>query len=176
MTEEWRDVVGYEGVYQVSNWGRVKRLGGTPWRKYDRLLKPALVGAGYYQMRLCTECKKRYFYVHQLVAQAFIPNPNGYTEVNHIDENKLNNRVENLEWCDHHYNLNYGVHNAKLSLSATNNIKRSKPVSQYTLDGQFVKTYPSMGEAQRNGFFTGAISNCCRGKQKQHSGYIWKYA
>lgn len=96
-------------------------------------------------------------------------NPDNLREVNHKDEDKLNNRVDNLQWCSRSYNINYGVRNERVSK------KLSKPVLQYDLDGNLIKEWPSAAEAGRNGFNHNHISECCRGKLKSHKGYIWKY-
>ena len=115
MKEEWRAIKGYENLYEVSNLGRVRSLEryvksktGTRIVK-ERILKPVNVGSGYLGVGLYKEGKVRIIYVHRLVAQAFIPNPNNLPEVNHKDENKTNNRVENLEWCTREYNMSHGT-------------------------------------------------------------------
>lgn len=101
--EVWRDIKNYEGLYEVSNFGNVRSL------KFGKIkyLKPANNGFGYYHVILCKNGQKKYFKVHRLVANAFIENPNGYNEINHIDEDKTNNKVENLEWCTHKYNKRF---------------------------------------------------------------------
>ena len=119
MQEIWKDIEGYEGLYQVSNLGIVKSLP----RQYknrkcnERIKSPSLAGKGYYRVSLCKNGIIKYYYIHQLVAKTFIPNPNNYKLVNHKDENKLNNCVDNLEWCDYKYNLNYNNGKIKRLLS-----------------------------------------------------------
>lgn len=108
MQEVWKDIKGYEGLYQISNTGKVKGL------KRNKVLKPILQRSGYYYVDL--QRKRRL--VHRLVAEAFIDNPDNLPEVNHKDEDKVNNSVENLEWCDSKYNANYG----------TRNKRRGKPI------------------------------------------------
>lgn len=110
--EEWRDIEGYEGIYQVSSQGNVKSLDrtlinsvGVENNVKGKEIYQTLVGAGYLQVKLYKENKRLNKYVHQLVATAFIPNPNNYSEINHIDYNKENNCVENLEWCTHIENI-----------------------------------------------------------------------
>ena len=112
---------------------------------------------------------------HYWVALTFIPNPNNLPEINHKDENPLNNCVDNLEWCTCEYNINYGTRNKRVSEKLTNG-KRSKKVYQYTSDGELVKDWPSLSEIERSlGFNKGAISRCCLGKQHSAYDYIWTY-
>ena len=166
--EYWKPVVGYEGLYEVSNWGRAKSLdryvkgkGHSLQFKKGRMLKPMKDKNGYLTVKL----GNRTFYLHRLVAEIFIPNPNNYKEVNHKDENKANNVVTNLEWCDRKYNVNYGTRTEKCS----------KKVYQYTLDGKFVKEWKSTRECDRNGFNHGAVAACCRGELKKYKGFLWEY-
>ena len=163
--EYWKPVVEYEGLYEVSNWGRVKSL------KFgkERILKQGKYKYGYLYVVLSKNGILKAFKVHRLVAEAFIDNPDNLPCVNHKDENKLNNNVDNLEWCTHEYNINYGTRTEKCSK------KLSKTVLQFTLDGQFVKEWPSAIECERNGYDNTSISKCCRGKLKTHKGFIWKY-
>ena len=112
MIEEWRPIEGYEGLYEVSNTGRVRSLD-----KYDsmnrflrgRILRLFTDGLGYLRAQLYSNSKRKSFLVHRLVAQAFIPNPDNLPQVNHRDENPSNDSVDNLEWCDGKYNVNYGT-------------------------------------------------------------------
>ena len=108
--EEWRDIEGYKGLYQISNLGRVKSFPNCK-RKTTRILKPGnnCTGRGYLFIFLFKNKQKKRFYVHRLVAQAFIPNPNNLPMINHKDENPSKNIVDNLEWCDNKYNCNYGT-------------------------------------------------------------------
>ena len=159
--EIWKPIKGYEGLYMVSNWGRVKSI------KFgkERILKPVTNSSGYLLVGLYKNNIEKKYSVHRLVAEAFIPNPYNLPQLNHRDENKLNNNVDNLEWCTNEYNINYG----------TRTERYSKPVLQYTLDGEFVGEWPSARECGRNGFNQGSVSACCRGELKTHKGYIWKY-
>lgn len=162
MTENWKNVAGYEGLYQVSDLGRVKSL------KYGkvRILKPQPDGDGYPYVTLCREGKRKLIHIHRLVAKAFIPNPLNLPVVNHKDENPKNNTVDNLEWCTVKYNNNYGTCKAR----------RSKVVLQYDKSGNLVREWPSTKEVQRQtGFAQSNISNCCRGKYKSSHGYIWRF-
>ena len=112
MIEEWRPIEGYEGLYEVSSYGRVRSLD-----KYDsmnrflrgRILRLFTDGLGYLRAQLYSNSKRKSFLVHRLVAQAFIPNPDNLPQVNHRDENPSNDNVDNLEWCDGKYNVNYGT-------------------------------------------------------------------
>lgn len=109
IIEEWKDVPNYEGLYQVSNLGRIKSLRDKNGKAREKILKLKLSKFGYYQICLCKNGKQKWYFVHRLVALAFIPNPNNLPQINHIDENKTNNYVENLEWCTSKYNSNYGT-------------------------------------------------------------------
>ena len=164
--EIWKDIEGYEGKYQVSNFGNVKSLDYRRTGK-EQLLKPMLQTKGYFCVMLCKPNK--IYLIHRIVAKAFIPNPENLPYVNHKDENKHNNHVYNLEWCTQLYNLNYGSRNERIRKSL------SKKVYQYTLDGKFVKEWKSTKECCRNGFNQGHIASCCRGERKTHKGYIWSY-
>ncbi len=136
--EEWRPVVNYEGLYEVSNFGRIKSLsrfmnnkhGGKSLLK-ERIIRPAISQKGYLCVALSKDCKMKSFTVHRLVAEAFIPNPNNLLQINHRNEIKTDNSVWNLEWCDNEYNCNYGKHNEKLSIS----------VDVFTTDGVFIETW-----------------------------------
>ena len=158
--EYWKPVVGYEGLYEVSNWGRVKSL------KFgkERILKQS-IRHGYYIVSLWKNGKGKTYSVHRLVAEAFIDNPDNLPCVNHKDENKQNNVVSNLEWCTHEYNNTYGTR-----------IERcSKPVLQYDLNGNLIKEWKSLHECGRNGFNQGDICKCCNGERKTHQNFIWRY-
>lgn len=115
--EIWRDVVGYEGLYKVSNFGRIKSLPRNGTVKYERLLRQKVSNKGYCTVALSKHNKTKYKMVHRLVAEAFLDNPKGLPLINHKDENKLNNYVGNLEWCDAQYNMTYGVHAERQYLS-----------------------------------------------------------
>lgn len=171
--EYWKPVLGYEGLYEVSNWGRVKSMNYNHTGK-ERIMKLVPNKAGYLYVVLYKNGKVKTFRVHRLVAEAFLPNPDNLPEVNHKDENKLNNNVNNLEWCSAKYNSNFGTRNKRIIAKNTNG-KRSKKVYQYTLDGQFVREWKSTAECGRNGFNQGAVAACCRGELKTHKGFIFKY-
>lgn len=169
MSEIWREIEGYEGLYQVSNEGRVRSLGNDKTRK-TKFLKPYDNGWGYLFVVLYKDGKMKKFFIHRLVAQAFLPNIFNLNEVNHINEDKTNNCVDNLEWCSHKYNTNYGTRNERVSE------KLSKPLFQFTKTGEFIRDWSSVIEVERVlGYRRGSISSCCSGRYKSAYGYIWKY-
>lgn len=171
MDEIWKDIKGYEGLYQVSNWGRIKSIRFGK----ERIMKLCPDRYGYLYIVLYKNNIKKAYRVHRLVAEAFIDNTDNLPCVNHKDENKQNNNVENLEWCDAKYNLNYGTRNERISKNRDIS-KQSKPVLQYTLDGQFVREWLSAKQAEiEGGFNQGNICMCCRGKRKYHHNFIWRY-
>jgi hypothetical protein len=180
--EVWKDIENYEGLYQVSNLGNVRSLDRVINSCYNskQLIKgkvkvQELKNDGYMRVTLHKDGKGKHHYVHRLVAEAFIPNPDDLPQVNHKDENKTNNNVDNLEWCTNEYNHTYGTINKRISESQINDPQKSKKVYQYTLDGQLVKVWASTKECGRNGYPSRCISNCCLGKQKQHQGFRWLY-
>lgn len=180
--EIWKDIKNYEKLYQVSNYGRVRSK--THIRKNGKnenniclskgkILSSGKDSNGYMIVVFSKNGKTKSYRVHRLVAQAFIPNINNYRCVNHKDENKQNNNVENLEWCSHKYNNNYGTKPNRISIA------NSKSVNQYDKDGNFIKKWNSMKEVSRYLKIARAdvnISKCCKNKSKTAYGYIWRYA
>lgn len=167
MKEIWKDVKNYEGLYQVSNFGKIKSLPrrGTQTNT-EKILKVNYTYNGYERVSLNKNNKNKRYLVHRLVAETFIPNPNNYPQVNHKDKNKINNNVSNLEWCTPSYNINYGKRNNNLN----------KEVWQYDLQGKFIKKWKSTMEIQRTlGFKNQNISFACLGEKHTSHGYIWKY-
>ena len=166
MTEIWCPINGYGGLYEVSDQGRVKSIGYGK----ERILRPGRNGRGYLKVGLHRNGECKWYDMHRLVAQAFIPNPQNLPEVNHKDENKTNNSVQNLEWCDSKYNNNYGTRNQRMAE------KLSKPILQYTKSGKLVREWKSTRDVERNlGYFHNSISNCCNGKLKSAYNFIWKF-
>ena len=164
--EKWKDVRDYEGLYQVSTYGRVKSLANDK----EKILKPVKNTRGYVQVNLYKDEKMKHMLIHRLVAIAFIPNTKNYEQINHKDENKINNHVDNLEWCDAKYNCNYGTGIRRRAATL------SKAVLQYDLDENLIKRWTSAHEIQRElGYYHGNICSCCNGKLKQAYKHIWRY-
>lgn len=181
--EIWKDIEGYEGLYQVSNEGRVKSLqreivykDGRKKALEEKILHNFLSDLGYYHVMLSKNGVPKRYKVHRLVAKAFIANPNNLPVINHKDENPKNNVVENLEWCTQGYNVRYGTMIERGRQTQFNREDLSKEVEQYTLNGDLVKTFKSASEVERKNpqFKTSSISRCCR-NNKVYKGYIWKY-
>lgn len=167
LEEIWLPIKGFEGQYEVSSFGRVRSLNYKHTGQV-RVLSQTKDKFGYLQISLYKNGKEKRYLVHRLVAAAFIPNWFDDPQVNHIDEDKTNNNVYNLEWCDSRYNLTYG--SRKIS-----NIKKSKKILQLTKTGELVREWPSTMEAGRNGYNKGNIYLCCIGKRQYCKGYIWRY-
>ena len=167
MAEEiWCPIKGYESMYEVSDQGRVKSIGYGK----ERILKPRRDGGGYLFVTLYKNREHKMCKVHRLVAKTFIPNPDNLPEVNHKDEDKTNNKVSNLEFCDRKYNVNYGTGIQRMA------DKKSKPVLQFTKDGEFVKEWKSTHDVERNlNYSQGNISQCCNGIRNSSNGFIWKF-
>lgn len=175
--EKWADIVGLEGLYQVSSFGRIKRLPG--YRKScrgsksylkEKILRPHKDKDGYYIISLRNRGKT--YKIHRLVAQAFIPNPNNFPQINHKDENKENNMVENLEWCTSKYNNNYGSHLVRSGL------KHRKAVIMLDLHNVVLNKFLSIKEAENFIGIKGAstmIVRCCKNTNKTAYGYKWRY-
>ena len=152
-----KDISGYEGLYAVTSCGKVYSY------RNKRFLTPWVNSKGYLMVNLCKDGKVKKYLIHRLVAEAYLPNPENLPQINHKDENKTNNCLQNLEWCDAKYNTNYGTRNEKIK----------KPILQLSLDGELIREWNSatdVGKEVRKG-----ISKCLRGKSKSSYGYIWKY-
>lgn len=173
--EIWLPVKGYEGLYEVSSFGRVRSIGkGGSGNSKMRIMSPRVTTKGYLSVQLWNNGIGKNHKIHRIVAEAFIPNWFDDTQVNHRDENKHNNHIDNLEWCSSKYNSNYGTRNERITEKMTNG-KLSKPVLQFTKTGEFVREWPSSQEVGRNGFDNSTIRKCCNGKRKSHNGFVWKY-
>lgn len=176
MQEVWKDINGYEGLYQVSNLGRVKSLerfnvNTGNYESRERFLKLSYNKRGYPTVTLINRTKRVLKTIHRLVAEAFVPNPNNLPQVNHKDEIKTNNNADNLEWCSNSYNHDYGTRTERCAE------KLKKKVVQYSLSGSYIAEYDGVRDVARlNGFKANScISECCAGKRKTAYGYIWRY-
>lgn len=198
MQEVWKDIVGYEGIYQISNTGKVKRLAGSCYTAHtDRIVTATNNGTGYFKVVLSKNNNGKQFLVHRLVAQAFIPNPNNYEFVNHKDENKKNNNVENLEWCTKSYNSIYYLNfdpkrkqeYGKRFAGKSPMLKRVPrkyfyKVIQKTKDGNTIEVYENLSQASiKTGIEISDITRACRAnfeseRKRSHTsnGYIWEFA
>ena len=169
--ENWKAIAGYEGLYEISDMGRVKSINynhtGT-----EKILKPQKNTHGYLFVDLCKDGKVKHTLVHRIVAEAFIPNPNNLETVNHKDEVKTNNTVTNLEWMSKRDNINYGTHNKRMAEALSKQVKMFDKKT-----GELLETFPSTMEAERvTGIDQSSISKCCNGKYKSAGGYMWKYS
>ena len=185
MVEEiWKPIKGYEGLYEISNWGRVKSLNYKGTGRAE-LMKPENCINGYLQVQLSKNGKADNCLIHRLVAQTFLPNPLNKPCVNHKiegDKGKTMNFVffnedgtvdeesTTIEWVTYEENINYGTRNERMAKT------QSKKVLQFTLDGEFVREWNSTMECGRNGYSQGNIAACCRGERKSHKGFKWQYA
>lgn len=190
MKEEWKDIKGYENYYQISNLGRIKSsiwFNGHEYIHREKILKPQ--NNKYLTVRLAKNKKIKQYTIHRLVAIHFIENKENKPYVNHIDGNKHNNRVDNLEWCTAKENTNHAYNNGlikkitnKKKEAILNNVKKAwgknrKRVRQYDLKGNLIREYKSVSEAGKiNNIPFSNISNCCRKNVHTAGGYIWKYA
>lgn len=190
--ESWKDIENFEGLYKISDMGRIKSLprilknGLRSYLSKEKILKPHKNKNGYLTIKLYKNGIKTGYLIHRLVAIAFIPNPNNYPEVNHKDENPSNPKIENLEWCTGKYNSNYGNRNTKLGESLKGNkipqnvidkmiVKHIKEVYQYDLNYNFIKKWDSIKQTKEGGFFRNYVSDCCNGKLKAYKGFIWSF-
>lgn len=182
MEEIWKDVVGYEGRYEVSSFGRIRSVGRYIERKNgiiiyakSKILKQQIkYGKGTltrYQVNLYDGSNNKMFLVSRIVAKAFIPNPNNLPQVNHIDEDPSNNHVENLEWCTEHYNMTYGTRIERITKSL------QKKINVYDLNNNFITSFESIKEAAKElNCDNSCITKVCKGYEPYHKGYIFKYA
>lgn len=175
MQEIWKDVPGYEELYQVSNLGRVKSMPKTylicnraNYSKQTHILKQQLC-KGYYAVEFNHKGKSKKFLVHRLVAMAFITNPDNLPQINHKDENPKNNCVDNLEWCTRKYNLSYGTRQKRIAQN------KKRKIFQYSIDGKLVAEYDGAIDAERHtGILRQNIGKVILGKRHTAGGFIWK--
>lgn len=186
MEEIWKDIEGYEGYYQVSNMGRVKSLDREVrvWNRFEytnRRLKSKIIACridahGYLSVHLHKNKHCKVVEIQRLVANAFIPNPENKPQVNHIDGNKQNNCVSNLEWNTCSENMLHAYKNKLANARRGKDNSLSKQVIQYDKNMREIANYGSAWEASRKtGYSQTSISDCCRKKQKNAHGYIWRY-
>lgn len=194
MKEFWKPVKNFEGLYEISNLGNVKTLKRT-WRvlnyqskKYqtmynkEKLMNCVISKTGYKQVVLMKNNKKTLKLIHRLVAEAFINNTENKPCVNHKDGNKLNNNVNNLEWCTYKENnihaLKNGLSKSYLKGKYGKEHNKSKKINQYDLDGNFIKTWDCISDVTRQlKIDSGRITKCCKHQKYCHSagGFIWEY-
>lgn len=190
MKEIWKDIKGYEGLYQISSFGNVKSLDRYIINKngdkqfFSKKYLTQGFSNGYLKVILSKNNKQKTFRVHILVAKAFIPNHKNKLEVNHIDGNKSNNRIDNLEWNTRSENELHAYRNGlakpsdkqKQAVAKYAKENYSKKVIQYSLNGVFIKEWNSMHDVWRElGIRPSYICRCCKGLRNQTYGYIWKY-
>ena len=167
--EIWKPVAGYEGLYEVSNLGRVKSL----LHNNEWILRPIDNGHGYLRVALSKNGNVKRYRIHRLVARAFVPNddPENKTHVNHRNELKADNRASNLEWCNQHYNNNYGTRNKRISK------QRSKPIKQIDVAGNVIRIWESTVTAAKHlNHSSNTICNCLHGRLRTAFGFRWEYA
>lgn len=190
MQEIWKSVKGYEGLYEVSNYGNVRSLAHTTEIERNgikikmphpsKILKPQKRQHGYLSVCLYGRGGKNGRFkqasVHRLVAEAFVPNPRNCEEVNHIDEDKQNNRADNLEWCTHKENSNHGTRGARIGHSNKHSEKRPKrPIAQFDEFGNLIEEFKSLADMQeRTGLKKSNVCNSLYKGQKAY-GYYWKF-
>jgi len=188
-TKLWKDISGYENIYQVSTFGNIKRI------NTGRILKPSKDNKGYLRVNLSKEGVAKTFLVHQLVAIEFIPNPLLLDNIDHINTVAYDNRVENLRWVTYKENNNneltkiknsiaktgknhplYGKHHKEQTIYRMINSSNEKIVLQYNFSGEFIKEWRSINSIEKEiGYNHSNICSCCNGKRKSAYGYIWRY-
>ena len=181
MQEIWKDIVNYETLYQVSNYGNIKSYHKNHIDKQPIILKPILSTSGYYKITLHKNNKSKTHYIHRIVAEAFIPNPHHLPQVNHIDGIKTHNNITNLEWVSEQDNtlhaINMGLRPTHPPVKKGNNAPGCHRIIQYTTNMTKIKEWASIKDAAKHlGANPNSISKCLSGKAKTLYGYIWKYA
>lgn len=175
MEEVWKDVVGYENYYEVSNTGYIRN------KNTQRILKGNVNKDGYRKVKLGYGTSKEYCY-HRVVAQAFIPNPDNKPEINHIDNDRLNNSADNLEWVTHTENVHWANKQGRtkrteewLKNERNGNRKKMRPI--IGIDEQGVEHYyECVSDVRKAGFANYYVSLCCKGRKDKYKGWTWKYA
>lgn len=166
MKEHWKPITGYEGRYEVSDLGRVRSL----LQPKPYIMIGSMSAYGYRMVQLSNNGKIHSFTVHRLVALHFIPNPHNYPIINHKDENKLNNRADNLEWCTDYYNSHYG------NAQQLKRERQQKPIGKYTIDGKLVEVYSCPREAAAaNGLSYSGVRHVAEGYRQTIKGFRYKF-
>lgn len=167
--EIWKDIRGYEGLYQISSLGNIKSYPKKYQHNSIVVLKPSTNQYGYKYIGLYKNKERKSYLIHRLVAEAFIPNPNNLPQINHKDENKQNNCVDNLEWCSNEYNASYGTRNIRSSIT------QGTKINQYDKNNNYITSYHSINEAaKKTGISEGNISSVVQGRRKSAGGFIWE--
>lgn len=189
--EIWKDVIGYEELYEVSNLGKLRHKdvlvddikNNRKMHIKQKYMKPCLGKRGYYVYVVSKNNKKKHLPIHRLIAIHFIPNPNDYPVINHINGNKLDNRIENLEWCTYSHNnseaFRIGLRKTDYENSGFKKYNDSikKKINQYDMNMIFIKSWNSIQEASETlNICSSHICRCCKGKIKSIKGYKWRYA
>lgn len=183
MSEVWKPVKGYEGLYEVSNHGRIRSLdrmvrnrGGYAVKKGKIIRDAALSGGKYRKVSLWKDNKGKSVLVHRLVAEVFLPNPNSLLEINHKDENPQNNCVDNLEWCDRIYNARYGTSIRRGAEKRKGVPVGEQPILQFSKAGVLIARYDSALKAAKTiGGNNSGICRCANGKVKTSYGFVWMW-
>jgi hypothetical protein len=184
--EIWENIKNYENYYQISNLGRVKslaRFDNMNRKISEKILNPRKDKKNYYGVALNKNGETKYFKIHRLVGIHFIDNPNNLPQINHKDENKQNNCVDNLEWCTNQYNCSYGTKADRMLKTKGQQrvIKketkdRKIPILQYDLDNNFIKEWICAKYVKKElNIDNSDIAKCCKGQYKQVRGFIWAY-
>jgi hypothetical protein len=185
IEEIWKDIKDYDGAYQISNHGRVKSVSryipsknGSYRKTNERILKQKLSKEGYMHITLKRNKKQKTFLVHRLVAEAFLENNRSLPIVNHIDENKENNFINNLEWCDFSRNALHGSAMEKMIKTRAENEGEKSPkkvIGKPFNDSENVIVVEKLNDVKKYGFHPSAVSSCCNGKRLSHKGYYWNF-
>ena len=175
LVEIWKDIPDYEGLYQVSNLGRIKSLNYNH-TKTEKIRKLDQSGKGYSLILLCNSKGKKKYLVHRLVAEAFLDNPDNLPQVNHKDGNKLNNNVDNLEWCTNGYNEKHAYSLGLKSKNYADKNGMARPVLQFDLNNNFINEFKTIKEAhQKTKTAVDTIIRSCKNRTKRHTKFIFKY-